>query len=89
VCGPETRIVCEWVYDRTGGDALLAAAADWLLGRPLAVVGVLLAGWALRWLVRRLVGRAVERYLAQVPVLEPAGPARPVLAGVAPAVRRA
>jgi small conductance mechanosensitive channel len=81
VCGPETRIVCEWVYQRTGGDVVLAAAADWLVGRPLAVVGVLVAGWVLRRLIRRVVSRAVGRFLAQVPPAEPTDPARAVLAG--------
>ncbi|MCO1659885.1 mechanosensitive ion channel family protein [Pseudonocardia humida] len=69
VCGPRTRIVCAWVYDLTGGDATAAAVADWLLGRPIAIGGVLLAGWVLRWFVRRLVGRGVNRILAQAPVL--------------------
>jgi small-conductance mechanosensitive channel len=69
VCGPQTRVVCGWVYDLTGGDATAAAVADWLLGRPIAVGGVLLGGWILRWLARRLVGRGVNRILAQAPVL--------------------
>jgi small-conductance mechanosensitive channel len=69
VCGPQTRVVCAWVYDLPGGDATAAAVADWLLGRPIAIGGVLLGGWVLRWLVRRLVGRGVNRVLAQAPVL--------------------
>jgi small-conductance mechanosensitive channel len=78
VCGPQTRVVCAWVYDLTGGDATAAAVADWLLGRPIAVGGMLLAGWVLRWLVRRLVGRGVNHILAQAPVLRlPAAAAAP------------
>lgn len=69
VCGPETDRVCEWVWERTDGSALAATAADWLVGRPLAILGVLAGGWVLRWVVRRLVARAVRRVLAVAPLL--------------------
>jgi small conductance mechanosensitive channel len=72
VCGPRTRVVCEWIYEHTGGNAVLAAAADWLVGRPLAIAGVLVAGWGTRWVIRRLVARAVNRMLVQRPILQPA-----------------
>jgi moderate conductance mechanosensitive channel len=68
VCGPETWRVCRWVYERTAGDAQLASAADWLLGRPLAIVGVVAAGWLARLVIRRLVARGVDRVLARGPV---------------------
>ncbi len=68
MCGPETDVVCAWVFDRTGGNAVLAAAADWLIGRPLAVLATLVAGWVLRRLIRLLVRRAVDRVIAQGPV---------------------
>jgi small conductance mechanosensitive channel len=69
VCGPQTRRVCEWVWERTDGSAAAASAADWLVGRPLAILGVLVGGWVLRWVVRRLVTRAVRRVLAVAPLL--------------------
>lgn len=69
VCGPETDRVCEWVWERTDGSAAAATAADWLVGRPLAILGVLAGGWVLRWVVRRLVVRAVRRVLAVAPLL--------------------
>ncbi|GAA1880995.1 mechanosensitive ion channel [Pseudonocardia ailaonensis] len=71
VCGPETFRVCEWVYDRTGSNATLASAADWLVGRPLAIVGVLALGWLARLVIRRLVARGVNRLLARGHVLVP------------------
>lgn len=70
-CGPETRRVCEWVYEQTGGNTTAASAADWLVGRPLAILGAFLVGWVLRLLVRTLVARGVDRLLAQGPVLVP------------------
>jgi moderate conductance mechanosensitive channel len=69
VCGPQTRWVCGWVYEHTDGNAALASAADWLVGRPLAIGGVLLVGWVLRLLVRRLVHRGVNRVLARRPIV--------------------
>ncbi|SEO61991.1 mechanosensitive ion channel family protein [Trujillonella endophytica] len=71
VCGPRTHRVCEWVYEQTGGNATLAAVADWLVGRPLAIAGVLLVGWVLRLAVRRLVHRGVHRMLAARPISAP------------------
>ncbi|RIJ71290.1 mechanosensitive ion channel family protein [Nakamurella silvestris] len=71
VCGPETRHVCTWVYDHTGGNTFLASTADWLIGRPLAIVGVLLLGWVLRWLSRRIVGRSVSTLLSRAPLSIP------------------
>jgi moderate conductance mechanosensitive channel len=73
LCGPRTRVFCEWVYEQTGGNAALARAADWLVGRPLAIAGVLAVGWVLRWAIRRSVARGVNRMLAQRPVPLPAG----------------
>lgn len=69
VCGPQTDRVCGWVWERTDGNAVAAAAADWLVGRPLAILGVLAGGWALRWIVRRLVTRGVRRVLTVAPLL--------------------
>jgi moderate conductance mechanosensitive channel len=68
-CGPQTRVVCGWVHEHTGGNDTLAAAADWLVGRPLAIAGLLVAGWVLRWVVRRLVARGLHRVLARRPAL--------------------
>ena len=64
VCGPRTQVVCRWVYQQTGGDADLAALADWLVGRPLAIAVLLLVSWGVRALVRRAVGRGLRRLLS-------------------------
>lgn len=69
VCGPETDVVCAWVFDATDGNTVLAALADWLIGRPLAVLAAFVVGWVLRWMIRRLVRRAVNRVLAQAPMV--------------------
>ncbi len=68
VCGPKTGVVCSWVYRHTGNSRFWAKAADWLVGRPLAVLGVVLVGWVLNWVVRRTVVRAVNRLLARAPL---------------------
>lgn len=67
VCGPETDVVCAWVYEQSGGSAVLAGAADWVIGRPLAILGAIVAGWLLRRVIRVLVRRAVDRVVAQAP----------------------
>jgi small-conductance mechanosensitive channel len=82
VCGPRTDRVCTWVYEHTGGNAALASVADWLIGRPLAIGAVLLVGWLLRIVIRRLVHRGVNRMLASRPISSRSGAA----AGAAPGV---
>jgi moderate conductance mechanosensitive channel len=68
VCGPKTGVVCMWVYSHTGESRFWATAADWAIGRPLAVLGVLLMGWLLNWVVHRTVVRAVNRLLVKAPL---------------------
>lgn len=67
VCGPKTGVVCTWVYHHTGGSSFWARLADWLVGRPLAVLGVVLLGWLLNWVVHRTVVRTVNRLLIKAP----------------------
>ena len=58
-CGEEEQ-VCERVFDWSG-DATLATISDWVIGKPSALVGLLLLGLALRWVLHRLVDRLVVR----------------------------
>ena len=51
---------CSQVLDRTGNETL-ARAADVLIGVPLALLGLLLVGLVVRWLLHRLVDRLVNR----------------------------
>jgi small-conductance mechanosensitive channel len=52
--------ICGRVYDWTG-NSTLADLADRAIGLPLALLGLLLLGLALRWLFYRLVDRLVAR----------------------------
>jgi moderate conductance mechanosensitive channel len=62
-CGEEPGNVCEWVYDRTDGNETLAKLADWLVGRPLEIlVVVVIAGVAAK-LGKRWVRRVVQRFV--------------------------
>ena len=56
----EDATVCSYVFDHTtrGG---VAQVADWLVGKPLALLGFLLAGLLLRWVLHRLIDRVVLR----------------------------
>ena len=55
--------VCDWVLDRTGGNETLAKLADWFVGRPLAIIGILLAAWLVRWIARRAIRRGTRRIM--------------------------
>lgn len=52
--------VCNYVLDATGSDRA-AWVADWMIGTPLALLGLLLVGFVIRWLLHRLVDRLIGR----------------------------
>ncbi len=52
--------ICEWTLDITDNQTL-ANVADVLIGKPLAIVGLLLLMWVIRWILHRLVDRLVSR----------------------------
>jgi small-conductance mechanosensitive channel len=58
-CSPEDT-VCNWVLAQTDSDGA-AWFADWVIGKPLALLGILVLGLALRWVLHRLVDRLVKR----------------------------
>jgi small conductance mechanosensitive channel len=58
-CQPDEQI-CTWVLEQTGNERL-AAAADWLVGVPAALAGLILIGLLVRWLLHRLVDRIIRR----------------------------
>jgi small conductance mechanosensitive channel len=58
-CGPDENI-CGWVYDWTGNQQL-ANVADWIVGKPSALLGLILIGLVVRWLLHRLIDRVVKK----------------------------
>jgi small-conductance mechanosensitive channel len=52
--------VCDLAYDWTGSSRF-ADWADVLIGTPLAIVGLLLFGFVVRWVLHRLVARIARR----------------------------
>ena len=61
-CGEEPGGVCEAMWDWTANEAL-ARAADWVIGKPLAVLVIVLAAWLLSRLARRQIRRAIARVI--------------------------
>jgi len=59
--------ICEWVLDYTDGNTNAARLADWLIGRPLAILTVLLGAWILRTISRWMIRRGV-RHMMTSPV---------------------
>jgi moderate conductance mechanosensitive channel len=52
--------LCNWVYDRTDSHSA-ANLADWLIGTPLAILGLVALGLVIRFICNRLVDRLVAR----------------------------
>jgi small conductance mechanosensitive channel len=72
--------LCNEVHDITGNE-WVAQAADWLIAKPLAIAGLVLVGFLLRWVAGKLIDRLAQRAAAGV---APEG-----LAGLPQAARRA
>ena len=52
--------LCNWVYDQTDSHET-ANLADWLIGLPLAIIGLVALGLLIRFVLQRLVDRLVAR----------------------------
>jgi len=60
VCQPENALSCRLVYQWTGNDAW-AQAATFLIGKPLAILGIIVLGLVARWVAHRAIGRVTHR----------------------------
>ena len=52
--------LCNLTYDQTG-DATLSTAVDWVVGKPSALLGLILIGLLVRWVLHRLIDRVVRK----------------------------
>ena len=87
--------ICRWTLEATDNQRL-ANAADVLIGRPLAVIGLIVLLFVVRWVLHRLIDRLVAR--AQDGVLPRSSgrfhlvrdrfPSRPVAPDLAPTSTR-
>ena len=60
-CAPDGgEKICDFFYERTG-NVSLARWSDTLIGRPLAILGLLVLAVALRWVLRKAIDRIVKR----------------------------
>lgn len=59
-CQKQHSVTCAAVYDGTH-NATLGHIATWLIGKPLAIVGLLLLAVVLRWIANRIINRLVLR----------------------------
>ena len=53
--------LCAVVYDWTGHNAWVASASDWLVAKPLNIVVLLLIASLVRWVLHRVIDRAMSR----------------------------
>jgi small-conductance mechanosensitive channel len=59
-CGDKPTAVCRWTWERTGNE-LLSTLVDWLIGRPLEALLILLVAWVASRVARRLIRRTIFR----------------------------
>ena len=63
-CDQEDRLCL--AVERATGNEWLAAAADWLIAEPLAILTIVALGFAVRWLARKALQRVIARAVAGV-----------------------
>ena len=59
-CAPTDDDLCTFLYERTGS-VFLARWSDVLIGRPLALIGLLAMALLVRWVLRKAIDRIVKR----------------------------
>ena len=55
-----TDQLCEKVLEASGNE-WLAGAANWLIAKPVAILGLLLVGFVARWIARKLIRQVARR----------------------------
>ena len=61
-CGEDPNSVCEAVWDWTSNETV-TKLADWVIGKPLTAVVILLVAWILAWFARRAIRRAIRKLI--------------------------
>jgi small-conductance mechanosensitive channel len=60
VCSDVDSVTCTVTYNLFGNESLALAAA-WLIGKPLAVIAIVIIGLLARWILHRLIDRVTAR----------------------------
>ena len=60
-CEKSDSWTCAAVYDWTGGNETLAHTAAWVIGKPLAIAGIIVFAVIVRWLACKAIDRVVHR----------------------------
>ena len=59
-CQKSDSLTCAAVYDWTGNETL-ARAATWVIGKPLAILAILIGAVVVRWLATKAIDRVIRR----------------------------
>jgi small-conductance mechanosensitive channel len=60
-CQESDSWTCAAVYDWTGGNESLAHGATWLIGKPLAILVIVIGALLVRWVTAKAIDRVVRR----------------------------
>lgn len=72
VCGDGAGPLCDWVLQVTS-NSTLASGTEWLVMRPLQIIGILLGAWVIKKLLVNRVRALVTRVLNAQPEMLPLG----------------
>src|SRR3546814_20783915 len=69
-CSPDQAVSCRVVWKLTGNETA-ADVAEWVIGKPTAILVLIVIGLVARWIVHRLIDRMVKH--AEEPVVGKVG----------------
>ncbi|WP_246050830.1 mechanosensitive ion channel family protein [Nocardioides guangzhouensis] len=59
-CAPDQDLSCRVMWKMTANETA-SDAASWLIGKPLAIAGLIIIGFVARWVINKLIDRVVKR----------------------------
>ena len=59
-CDPDQAVSCRVVWKLTSNETASDVAA-WVIGKPLAILGLVVIGLVVRWVLHRMIDRVVRR----------------------------
>jgi small conductance mechanosensitive channel len=59
-CDPDQAVSCRVVWKLTANETA-SDAAEWVIGKPLAIAGLIIIGLLARWVIHRMIDRVVRR----------------------------
>ena len=62
-CGTDPGWLCERTFEWSDGNEALTGVVDWIVGRPLKILFILLVAWIAARIARRMLDKAITKFM--------------------------